>query len=94
MPTRVYLVDDHTVLRSGLRMLLEEQGDICVVGEAEDGEAALAHVAAAQPQVIVLDVTLPGMTGIDAIAGLAERCPRARIVLLTMHENTSLAVSC
>ncbi len=90
MPTRVFLVDDHTVLRAGLRMLLEEEPDISIVGEAEDAESALAHVSAAAPQVIVLDITLPGITGIDAIAGLVERCPNAAIVLLTMHENTFL----
>ena len=85
---RVFLVDDHTVLRSGLRMLLEHEGDICVVGEADNGEIAIANVANAQPHVIVVDMTIPGLTGLDTIAGLTERCPTARIVVLTMHDNT------
>lgn len=90
MLLRVFLVDDHAVLRSGLRMLLEDEGDIVVVGEADDGETAIATVAAAQPHVIVADMTMPGLTGLDTIAGLAERCPTARIVVLTMHDNTFL----
>ena len=90
MLLRVFLVDDHTVLRSGLRMLLEDEGDICVVGEADNGEAAIATVAAAQPDVIVVDMSMPGITGLDTIAGLNERCPTARIVVLTMHENMFL----
>ncbi|MAF09982.1 DNA-binding response regulator [Candidatus Poribacteria bacterium] len=90
MVIRVFLVDDHAVLRSGLKMLLEDEGDLCVVGEAEDGASAIATVAEAQPHVLVLDITMPGLTGIDTIGGLIERCPSVRIVVLTMHDNTFL----
>ena len=90
MQIRVFLVDDHAVLRSGLKMLLEDEGDLCVVGEAQDGESAIATVAAAEPHVLVLDITMPGLTGLDTIGELIERWPAVRIVVLTMHDNTFL----
>ena len=62
----VYLVDDHRILREGLRILLELKGDIRVVGEAEDGRKALDGILKAKPDVVLMDITMPELNGIDA----------------------------
>ncbi|MCJ7435217.1 MAG: response regulator transcription factor, partial [Anaerolineales bacterium] len=66
MPITVYLVDDHRILRDGLRMLLELRGDIRVVGEAEDGRQALDGILETRPEVVLMDITMPELNGIDA----------------------------
>jgi DNA-binding NarL/FixJ family response regulator len=85
----VLLVDDHAVLRSGLRMLLDNQEDIDVVGEAEDGVQAINEAQAHQPEVIVLDLSMPGMSGLDSLKALHSVSPNSRILVLTMHEDGS-----
>jgi DNA-binding NarL/FixJ family response regulator len=85
---RVLIVDDHAVVRQGLRSFLELQDDplalpIEVVGEAADGAEAVELAAACQPDVILLDLVMPGMDGITAAPALLERCPRAHIIILT-----------
>lgn len=83
---RVFLVDDHTLVRAGLRGLLELAGDITVVGEATSGEEACQMVAGLLPDVILLDIALPGVSGIEAIGRLLRIAPEARILILSMHE--------
>ncbi len=84
---RVLLVDDHAILRSGLRMLIGAEPDLEVVGEAGDAEEALRLAAARHPDVITLDLSLKGGSGLAAIDGLRAAAPAARIVVLTMHED-------
>lgn len=84
---RILLVDDHAVLRSGLRMLLEAQADLEVVGEAGDGETAVALAGELQPDVVLLDLTLPGMSGIEAARRIRAAAPAAKIIVLTMHDD-------
>ncbi|MBF5002765.1 response regulator [Diaphorobacter caeni] len=83
----VFLIDDHTLLRRGLVALLAQQPDLKVVGEAADAGQALRLVPELRPDVILLDNHLPGVTGIDAIAGLREASPHSRILMLTVSED-------
>ena len=75
---RVVLVDDHAVVRSGLRLMLASEADIEVVGEAENGERAVFEVLANRPDVVVMDLQMPGISGIDAIPSVLQAVPEAR----------------
>ena len=83
MPIRVLIVDDHPVVRQGLRVLLEVQDGIEVAGEAGDGPAALKLAAEQAPDVVLLDLKLPGMDGLSVLAELRDAGTRARILVLT-----------
>ena len=87
MDTKVLLADDHAILREGIRMVLEAQPGITVVGEAEDGRQALEMVESLQPDVVVMDIAMPNMNGAEATRQIKRRFPRTRVVILTMHEN-------
>ncbi|AEB11108.1 response regulator [Marinithermus hydrothermalis] len=84
---RVFLVDDHPVVRAGIRFLLEAKGPVQVVGEAESGEEALEKIPLLKPEVAVLDLSLPGMSGIETAKTLRTRAPEVRLVALSMHED-------
>ncbi len=84
---RVFLVDDHTVLRQGLRLILQEAEDMEVVGEAGTGEDALKRIPAIQPDVVLLDVNLPDMSGVDVTRELHTRFPDMRMVMLTVSDR-------
>ena len=86
-PVSVFLIDDHTLMRRGLVALLAQQPDLKVIGEAADAGQALRLVPELRPDVILLDNHLPGVTGIDAIAGLREASPNSRILMLTVSED-------
>jgi two-component system, NarL family, response regulator NreC len=84
---RVLLADDHTILRAGLKMMLNAQPDIEVVGEASDGRQALEEAVRLQPDVILMDITMPELNGIEATRQIKKLLPDTRILVLTMHEN-------
>ncbi len=84
---RVFLVDDHAVVREGLRALIGGQPEMEVVGEAGDGAAACERVPAARPDVVVMDVSMPGMTGPQATERLRREVPQAKVLALTVHED-------
>ena len=84
---RVLIADDHSVLRAGLAALLEAQGDIEVVGQAADGLECLRHAKALEPDVIRLDINMPGCNGLEALPGLREACPDSRVLVLTMLDD-------
>jgi len=84
---RLLLVDDHEVVRTGLRMLLENQEDIEIVGEASNGEEAIRLAHQLLPDVVVMDITLPDISGIEATHRLKERHPEIAVVALTIHED-------
>jgi two-component system response regulator NreC len=86
---RILIVDDHGVMRAGLRALLETQPDMEVVGEAGDGERAVQMAREIVPDVVVLDLELPGMSGIRATKEIRETCPDTHVLALTMHEDKS-----
>lgn len=82
---RVYLADDHAVVREGLRYLLEAQQDIVVVGDAGNGRDAVTQVKQLAPDVVVMDVSMPDLNGIDATALILEDLPQTRVVILSMQ---------
>jgi two-component system, NarL family, response regulator NreC len=84
---RVLLADDHETVRAGLRMLVDAQSDMQVVSEASDGEQALACIADSQPDVAVLDLTMPGMGGLTVARRLADEPMTTAIVVLTRHND-------
>lgn len=86
--TRIVLADDHAVLRAGLRVLLNAEPDINVVGEAGDGEEALRAIAQFQPDIIVLDLMMPNVKGLDIIEQISKSYPHTRVLVLTMHADT------
>jgi len=86
-PVRILLVDDHAVLRAGLRLLLNNQPDFEVIGEAASGIEALQMATAQQPDLILLDLSMPGLGGQDALPALHRQVPNARILILTMHDD-------
>lgn len=83
----ILLVDDHAVVRTGLRMLLESQADLLIVGEASTGQQALQMAAELQPDVIVMDITLPDISGIEATRRIKQQFPNLAVVALTIHED-------
>ncbi len=85
----VMLVDDHAVVRAGYRFLLENLNDIDVIAEATSGEQAVAEVGKHKPDILVMDLTMPGIGGLEAIRRIRELHPQTRILVFTMHENTA-----
>ncbi|MCU0495629.1 MAG: response regulator transcription factor [Chloroflexaceae bacterium] len=83
----IVLVDDHVVLRSGLRSLLEHESGYSVIGEAADGPTAIELVVRLHPDVLVLDLMLPGMSGLEVIRHVRQHAPGTRVVVLSMHAN-------
>jgi DNA-binding NarL/FixJ family response regulator len=84
---RVLIADDHGIVRSGLRMLIERQRDMKVIAEADDGVAALESTQAHHPDVAVLDVSMPRMTGLQAAREIRSHVPDTRVLLLSMHDD-------
>jgi two-component system response regulator NreC len=87
MSLKLLLVDDHAVVRTGLRMLLEEQGDLTIVGEAGTAREAIEAAARLKPDVVLMDIGLPDLSGIDAARELKRQRPDIAIVALTIHED-------
>jgi two-component system response regulator NreC len=87
MPIRLLLVDDHAVVRTGLRMLLESESDLQIVGEAGSAAEALQAVERLQPDVVLLDIGLPDLSGIEVARQVKQRSPAAAVVALTIHED-------
>ena len=86
---RVYLIDDQAILRAGFRSLIQQQGEFEVVGDHGDARAAIEEIGALRPDVILLDITMPGLSGIDAIPQIRKAAPRAHVLMLTHHEGQS-----
>ena len=84
---RLLLADDHAVVRSGLRMLLQAQPDMIIVGEAETGQEAIRRVAELSPDVVLMDIEMPGMNGIEATRRIKADAPAAAVLALTMYED-------
>mgnify|MGYP002712578665 CR=1 FL=1 len=86
-PLRILLIDDHTLFRSGIKALLQRQNDFEVVGEAANGLDAVKRAIALQPDIILLDLNMPGMSGKAVLNALQEEAVRAKVIVLTVSEN-------
>ena len=89
MPIRILLADDHTVVRDGLRALLERQPDMAVVAEATDGRESVRLAEEHAPDVVIMDIAMPNMNGIEATRRILAANPRAAVVILSMHQDES-----
>jgi DNA-binding NarL/FixJ family response regulator len=91
-PIRILLADDHTVMRNGLRLLLERQPNLTVVGEASDGREAVRAAEAVSPDVVVMDIAMPNLNGIEAARQITSARPETAIVILSMHSDESYVI--
>ncbi len=88
MTITIFLADDHAVLRDGMRLLLKLQPDIKVVGDAADGQEAVHQVAKLQPDVVLLDIVMPKLNGIEAARQIAQNSPTTQVIILSMNSNS------
>jgi len=88
MTIRVLLADDHALMREGLRALLAASGNISVVGEVSDGRQAVRRACDLMPDVVVMDVAMPELNGIEAAGLIRDQCPDTKVVMLSMHSST------
>src|SRR5439155_18522327 len=86
---RIFLADDHAVVRAGLKTLVDAQADMVVVGEAGDGQAALEQTRDCAAEVVIMDISMPGVNGVIATAQLHQQCPDIKVLALSVHEDTS-----
>lgn len=91
-PIRILLVDDHAIVREGYRSLIAKHNGLQVVAEAVDGDDAYARFQESAPDVVIMDLSLPGQGGLEAIARICRRDPSARILVFSMHQNPTFAV--
>ncbi len=86
-PIRIVLVEDHSLMREGIRHALEQDPGLTVVGEAEDGEQALALIERLQPDVAILDIRIPKLNGIEVVRRMKDRCPNTKALMLTAYDD-------
>ena len=91
-PVRIVLADDHTVMRNGLRLLLERQPNLQVVGEAADGRQAVALSETAHPDVVIMDIGMPNLNGIEATRQIVSHNPRTAVAILSMHSDEGYVI--
>lgn len=87
--TKILIVDDHAIVREGVRMILAQESDLEVVGEAGDGQQALELTERIRPDVVIMDISMPGMGGIEATQTVRAKHPEVQVLVLTMHEDES-----
>ncbi|HYA88685.1 MAG TPA: response regulator transcription factor [Nitrospirota bacterium] len=85
MGIKILLADDHRLMREGLRALLEEQTDMSVVGEADNGKSAVQLAAKLMPNIVIMDISMPGLNGIDATCQILSNCTTSKVIALSMH---------
>jgi DNA-binding NarL/FixJ family response regulator len=84
---KILLVDDHTIVRKGLRSILEKESRIKIVGESEDGREAIKNAEALQPDIVLMDIAMPDLNGLEATRQLKKRYSEMKIIILSMHSN-------
>jgi two-component system, NarL family, response regulator NreC len=88
-PVRIVLADDHTLMRNGLRLVLERQDDFSIVGEASDGREAIEIVGREKPDIVIMDISMPLLNGIEAARRITAEHPKAGVLILSMHSDES-----
>ena len=91
-PYRILLADDHALVRAGIRSLLEKLPDTEIVGEAGDGREALSLVQTLQPNIVLMDVAMPGLNGLEAVSRLQKEFPEIKVIILSMHANEEYVI--
>ncbi|MCA1780088.1 MAG: response regulator transcription factor [Xanthomonadaceae bacterium] len=91
---RIMIADDHAIVREGLKRIIEEDTQLALVAEAANGHEALRLAREAQPQVILLDISMPERSGLDALADIRKACPGAKVLILSMHPEEQYAIRC
>ena len=86
-PVRILLADDHTIVRQGLARLLEEQKDLKVVGTATNGQVAVEKALELEPDIIIMDIAMPRMNGIEAAKRIRKQLPKSKILILSMYSH-------
>jgi len=84
----IFLADDHAIIRQGMKSLIDNQPDMHVIGEADNGQSAWQNIKDLQPDVVVLDISMPELNGIQVTERLKEECPEVKVLALTVHEDT------
>lgn len=87
MSIRLFLVDDHTMIREGLKMLLGSQKDIEVIGHAANGRSAVKEIQELQPDIVIMDISLPDLDGIEAARQVFSRCEKTKVIIFSMHSS-------
>jgi DNA-binding NarL/FixJ family response regulator len=90
---RVLMVDDHAIMRDGIRALLDLQADIDIVGEASEGNEAIDKAQKLRPDVIIMDIAIPGMDGLEATRRILKKVPSTKVLVLTQHDNREYVVA-
>ncbi|HPR04495.1 MAG TPA: response regulator transcription factor, partial [Deltaproteobacteria bacterium] len=90
---RIVIAEDHTILREGLKALLSRDPDLEIAGEASDGLEAVRVIAELKPDLALMDLSMPRMSGIDAIREIRRSCPETRILVLTVHKNEEYVIA-
>jgi two-component system, NarL family, response regulator LiaR len=93
MPYRVLIVEDHKIMRDGIRALLDRGGEFIIAGEAESGTEAIQICTETHPDVVLMDIGLPGLNGVDATTELLRNCPNAKVIILSMYDDEESVVS-
>src|SRR5439155_4848034 len=91
-PYRILLADDHVLVRAGIRSLLEKLPDTEIVGEAGDGREALSLAQACQPNIVLMDVAMPALNGLETVARLQKECREVKVLVLSMHANEEYVI--
>ena len=92
MPINILVADDHALLRQGIRKVLELEEDFQVIGEAGDGEEAVKNTAALVPDILLLDINMPKMNGLQVIKQVSEQQPKVKIIVLTIHDDENYVI--
>jgi len=92
MTTTIFLADDHPLIVQGLQLVLDNEPDLQVIGQVDNGRALVQQVSKQQPDVVIVDITMPELNGIDAAHQLREQCPQCRIIMLSMHGTSNLVM--